>query len=143
MIAMALLGSFAWASELLPFVRRRPYGSLVRTTIEASKVDRSKRKMTVRTYLFIDWRFIFAAITLMPFVGGLAKDFVSGLRTMWTCKHCGYENENNLHECWNCGTGINRVPPPDALEPVSVSPEDTTTSPNKAAPLSSESWRVL
>lgn len=62
---------------------------------------------------------------------------------MWTCKHCGYENENNLHECWNCGTGINWVPPTDAPESVSASPEDTTTSPNKAAPLSSEAASAL
>ena len=62
---------------------------------------------------------------------------------MWTCKHCGYENENNLHECWNCGTGINWVPPTDAPEPVSASPEDMTTSPNRAAPLSSEAASAL
>lgn len=62
---------------------------------------------------------------------------------MWTCKHCGYENENNLHECWNCGTGKNWVPPTDAPEPVSASPEDTTTLSNKAAPFSSEAASAL
>jgi len=52
---------------------------------------------------------------------------------MWTCKHCGQEVEDNLHECWNCGTGINWVPPTDAP----VFPfEQQTTSATESAPLS-------
>jgi hypothetical protein len=62
---------------------------------------------------------------------------------MWTCKHCGYDNENNLHECWNCGTGRKWVPPTDAPAPVNASPEETTTSPNKEAPLSFEAASAL
>jgi|GEM_PF-2164018 len=54
---------------------------------------------------------------------------------MWTCKHCGQEVETNVHECWNCGTGINWVPPTEAP----VFPfEQETTLPPKTAPLSSD-----
>jgi hypothetical protein len=61
---------------------------------------------------------------------------------MWTCKHCGQENDNNLHECWNCGTGMNWVPPTDAPAPVN-SQDETTILPDKAAPLSFEAASAL
>jgi hypothetical protein len=61
---------------------------------------------------------------------------------MWICKHCGHENENNLHECWNCGTGINWVPTTDASASVSASSDEAITPP-KAAPLSNEAASAL
>src|SRR5690348_1525731 len=53
---------------------------------------------------------------------------------MWTCKKCGKAGINDeWHECWNCGTGRDWVPPSDW-----VMPSDTSANrvEQKTAPLS-------
>jgi hypothetical protein len=57
---------------------------------------------------------------------------------MWTCKHCGQEVENNLSECWNCGTGISWEPPTEASIPDASTTTSQTERIQKKAPLSVE-----
>lgn len=35
---------------------------------------------------------------------------------MWTCSHCGEENEPNFDICWNCQWGKDGSPPTDVAE---------------------------
>ena len=59
---------------------------------------------------------------------------------MWTCKKCGQAGINDeWHECWNCGTGSDWIPPSDWVPPSDAERQQQARLPPKtAAPLSSD-----
>lgn len=57
---------------------------------------------------------------------------------MWICKHCGQEVESHLHECWNCGCGIDWSPPKE-IELIAADGTESNGSTTAKPPPFSES----